>query len=397
MKARNIVVLVLLAAGLAPVSAQTISGTLDSRLSLAAGAGDSPAFFWGFEELANIRLQARLRDRAVFYGAVNLIALAGAQAQTQAQLGAYNQSQGVAGLLPSAFSLGDNYLAALELERLYFRVPGEKTGLDVGLMRIPLGYSLVWGSTDILNPRDPLSTNARPRGVLGTVFSFYPSDDAKITALAAAPGWPLVENGGGVNFGVVSENHWSKASLQGLYSFETPLDAAPGHSASPWGIHRLGLSFKADIEIGVVAEALFTWNPDRDFSTGGLSASAGFDYSLLEGKLYVLLEYLYSGAESSTRTLLRLSGSHYLQGLFRWTIDDYTSLSLSCTASFDDTSFLPALVFDTSVFQGLSLNITAQVPLDRNLFTGEDGDRGSFGPRSMGNYGSVTTTVRLKF
>ena len=52
----------------------TVSGLLDSTVSLRAGAGDSPAFSFGVEEYANLRIRAGIRDKAVFHGAFNFIA-----------------------------------------------------------------------------------------------------------------------------------------------------------------------------------------------------------------------------------------------------------------------------------------------------------------------------------
>jgi hypothetical protein len=382
-------------------AAQTISGTLDSRASFSAGSGSAPAFFWGFEELANVRLQARIRDRAVFYSAVNVIAAGGFPAKYAELTALAAAGTGSPALTGTPFVAGKNAIVALELERLYFRVSGETVNFDLGLMRLPLGYSLVWGPSDFLNPRDPLSTNARPRGILGANAAFFPGGDLKIFTFAAAGKDPFAEDGGGVIAGLGAENHWSRASAQGLYSYETPA------GGTPYGVHRAGFSLKADLELGFVAELMFTWNPGNSITVAGLSACGGFDYSFLDGSCYVLLEYLWSGAESSTALLLGLSGRNYIQALFRYRFNDYTSAGAVCTAALDDRSFRPGLVFDHDFFQGMSLNLTVTVPLDQDLFGG--GTRGEFGPLPplldgyaalglrRGSYADVTATVRLKW
>ncbi|MCL1837672.1 MAG: hypothetical protein FWG46_09010, partial [Treponema sp.] len=45
-----------------------VSGILDSSVSLRAGAADAPAFSYGVEEYANIRMQAKIRDAATIFG-----------------------------------------------------------------------------------------------------------------------------------------------------------------------------------------------------------------------------------------------------------------------------------------------------------------------------------------
>jgi hypothetical protein len=392
----------------ARAAAQDISGALDSRLSLAAVSGEGESFSWGLEEAANVRLQAKLRDGPAFYGAVNLIAAAGSFARGAAGIGAFNRAAAEAdsGLAPGAFVSGRNYLGALELERLYFRISGGYTGFDAGLMRIPFGYGQAWGPSDFLNPRNPLLPDARPRAVLGAVFAAYPLDDAKVQVFGAAPEDPL--GNGGVRLGLSAENHWEKASAQFLYAYETPQEngAAAGseNTGGKYGVHRWGFSLKADLALGLVADALFAWKPGADPSAEGLSAGAGFDYSFAGGSCYVLLEYLFNGLESSTSKasdpLAGFSNRNYLYALFRYRIDDYSSASLGCVASLDDVSFTPVAGFERELFQGFTLGLSAQLPLDRDVFAG-DGRRGELGPlppgASQGNRFTFTAKARLRF
>jgi hypothetical protein len=409
---------VLLAGGAA---AQNISGVLDTQLFLAAGTEEGRRFSWGLEEAANVRLQAKLRDGASFYSAVNFIAAAGSFAQSAAAMASFgqlaaNMNEIGGDLAPGAFVSGENYLGALELERLYFRMGGDYTGFDAGLMRLAFGYGQVWGSSDFLNPRNPLLPNARPRAVLGAAGMAYPLEDAKLQLFGAAPKNPFHGDGGGLIFGLSAENHWETMSAQFLYAYETPQEnyvtaaglaaVAAGSSGRPdvntgseYGVHRWGFSLKADVEIGLVADALFTWNSDRDISAEGLSAGAGFDYSFADGKCYALLEYLLSGLESSTSQaaspLMGRSNRNYLYALFRYSVNDYTSASLGCIASFDDVSFTPTASFEHEIFQGMNLTLTVQAPLDRDTFGG--GDQGELGPAKSGNYVTVTTLLRMRF
>ncbi|MDR1410661.1 MAG: hypothetical protein LBI91_00485 [Spirochaetaceae bacterium] len=417
---RFLAVTLFLAAGLAlpGAKAQDISGVLDSRLSLAALSGKGDGFSWGFEEAANVRLQAKLRDSAAFYSAVNLIAAAGSFARNAAGMGASMLAAAEAdggGLAPSAFVSGANYLGALELERLYFRISGDYAGFDAGLMRIAFGYGQVWSPSDFLNPRNPLLPDARPRAVLGAAFMAYPLDDAKVQVFGAAPENPLNAGGGGAIFGLSAENHWERVSAQLLCAYETPQEnyaagpaaqdsPAGGNNGSEYGVHRWGLSLKADLALGLVADALFTWKPGAGIGAAGLSAGAGFDYSFADGNCYALLEYLFNGSESSTSKasdpLTGFSNRNYLYALFRYSIGDYSSASLGCIASLDDLSFTPVAGFERELFQGFTLSLSAQLPLDRDALA-RDGKRGELGPLppgvSQGNRFIFTAKARLRF
>jgi hypothetical protein len=354
------------------------------------------------EEYANLRMQAKLREGITFYGALNLIAMAGAFAGEAAALEAY----AAASPLPlSPFAAGENYAAGLEPERLYFRVNGEYLDGEAGLMRLAFGYGQVWGPSDFLNPKNPLLPDARPRAVLGASLGFYPGDTAKLSVFGAAPRNPLESGGGGFITGLSADQHWNQLSLQGLYAFETPL------SASPYGIHRAGLSIKADLALGLTADLLYSWDPRHSPGMDGLSASAGADYSFYQGKLYCLAEYLYSGASSvtaggsggdpeDTAPVSGLQHRHYLylMLLYRWS--DYTSTSLACMAGPEDLSFTPILSVEHELFQGLSLNLQGQIPLDRDVFAG-NGKRGEFGPippgYSRGQRFQLSARARLRF
>jgi hypothetical protein len=366
------------------------SGLLDSTVSAGAGAGSAPGFVYGLEEYANIRLQARIRDGAVFYGSLNLIASSGSYARTGALLA--GASSAPPGLSPSALTAGENYAAALELERLYFKVSREKADFQGGLTRMAFGYGLVFGPMDFLNPRNPLLPNARPRAVLGMELSWYPADQAKVRGFSAAARNPFAGSGAGTLAGLSGEYHGERLSLQGLYAYESPRDNFGR------GLHRFGLSLKGDLAVGLAAEALYTYEPGAGNAAGGLAASAGVDYAFLDGTLYVLAEYLYSGEASSTAESPGFRGNHYLylNGLYRF--DDYTSLGLGGMAALDDLSFTLALTAEHELFQGFTLGLNCQVPLDRTLSGGSAGEFGPLPPGAAeGRRFQSALTARLRF
>ena len=379
--------------GLAPLAAQglTFSGLLDSTVSLKAGAGDAPDFSYGVEEYANLRMQAKVKDKAVFYGAVNLIAAAGDAAANAAILAAY-QNAGGTGLSPSAFTSGENYIAGFELERLYFRLNGEYLDFDGGLLRLPFGYGQVWGPSDFLNPKNPLYPDARPRAVLGGGLSWYPVDSLKLLGFGAAPRDPFEQSGAGGLAGLSMDKHWDAASLQALYAFESPRDF------SKYGIHRFGMSVKADVEVGLLADMLYTYNHEAETRHEGLSFSAGVDYSFFEGKLIALAEYLYSGEQSSTALGYggSLSNRHYLYTGLTFLINDYTQTGLALISGIDDVSFTPILSADHELFQGCNLILSSQIPLDRDLFA-DNGEQGELGPHSQRSYFNFNAKIRLRF
>ena len=382
-----IFVILVIVGGLA---AQDWSGVLDGTVNYTAGAGDAEEHSFGLENYANLRLRVRTRERATFHAAFNLIAVSGNFLRTADMLGGLDQNTS---LISTPFVYGQNYAAAMELERLYVRIVGEHVDTEAGLLRMNFGYGNVWASSDFLNPRNPLALNARPRGVLGFNSSFYPTDTLRLMAFAAAPKNPLESGGGGFIPGVLLDQHWNRASLQGLYAYETPLE-----NISPMGIHRFGLSLKADMELGFLVDALYTLNPetvkdDDDFQVvHGLSMGAGFDYSFLGGDLYVLAEYLYNG--SSSVSSFNQGGNwinnHFLYGSALYRFNDFFTMSLSTIFCFDDLSFQPILSADYEIFQGFSMNLNARLPMDQKTMNG--GKVGELGPIPPGPDGIDGTT-----
>jgi hypothetical protein len=342
----------------------TVSGFLDSTVSMGAGAGHSSDFSYGFEEYANIRMQAKLREFATVFCDVNFIVAA-------SDLASYT---------------------IIEPERLYFRINTETIRLDGGLLRLPFGYGLVWRPTDFLNPVNPLLPDARLRGVLGAGLSWYAADTLKLAAFGTAPRDAISQSEEGGHIGLMVEQQWDKIDMQSMYFFESP------HSDSEYGIHRIGVSLKADLELGFVLDALYSYNHEAKTGIDGLSLSAGFDYSFFNGDLIVLAEYLYNGSSSSTSK--KGGGSfvneHYLYTGFTWRFNDLTSAGLALISGFSDISFTPIVTFNRDLFQGATLIFSARIPLDRDLFS-DDGKHGELGPFSLGRYFDSSVKLRLRF
>ncbi|MDR0551698.1 MAG: hypothetical protein LBG72_06740, partial [Spirochaetaceae bacterium] len=337
--------------------APNFSGVLDSKFTgiiLDAPSLDE-AFNFGIEEYLNLRMQAKVGDWAQIFGAFNFTAFAGKDADIAAQSGA------------GAFFAGENFASAIELERLYLHLSNDTMGLDTGLLRQGFGYGSVWVPTDFLNPRNPLNTDARPRAILSAVFSYFPSDTAKLLAFAAAPKKPMDnERGEGGRFGLSAEKHWKNISVQGLYVYETPYKDVPQTLVSgESGVHRAGLSVKADIEAGIYADILYTAYPKKiDGWEDGFAATLGADYSFAPREpnayfqaLIIAAEYLYSGKTSQTAlgTGGIYSKHHYNSASVIYKATNYTSVTLTGIWCWEDGSLIPVAVFEQTLFQGLTL------------------------------------------
>jgi hypothetical protein len=237
----------------------------------------------------------------------------------------------------------------------------------------------VWGPSDFLNPKNPLKPDARPRAVLGAGLSYYPSDDLKLLGFYAAPRNPFSGGGKGSRIGISMDRHSEKVSIQTLYSFETP------DVNSDNGIHRAGFSVKADLQAGIVVETLYTYNHAAKTRLDGLSFSMGADYSLLDGNLIALAEYLYNGKTSSTAPYYggSLPDRHYLYTGVTWRFNDYTNINAALVSSFNDVSFTPVVTLNHDLFQGAVLTVMLQIPL--------------YSENKSGDLGFCSTRLRLRF
>jgi hypothetical protein len=324
------------------------NGSLDSTFQIVID--DKAHTEVGFEEFANFRLNTNIADVGTFYAAFNAIYGAGTLKNT-----------------------------AIEIERLYFRLSSDYTDLDTGLQRIAFGYSSVFSPSDFLNPKNPLQPYARPKGVLGINLSAYPLDMLDIKVFGLMPGEGAVSTlrlgsgtassttglgrtTDGYRFGTSADSHFDNLSLQGLYVYEI-------EKAKP-GIHRFGASLKADIEVGFVAEGLYKYDARNSSGIDGLSASAGFDYSIgfETSSLYLLTEYLYSGKQSNTSfdivvNPLGYTARHNLYALLQYNFDSFTNISLAFLTGIDISTYTPIVTFQSELFQGFSLSLAAQVPI----------------------------------
>ena len=365
-----------------------LSGVFDSTVNYTAGDRDASDHSWGIEEFLNLRLRVRMGEKATFFSAFNFIAMAGNYFETAVLMESLNPNPYI---ISTPLIYGENYAAAMELERLYFRLNGNYVDTEAGLLRMNFGYGQVWGSSDFLNPHNPLAINARPRGVLGVNASFYPVDSLKLMGFVAGPNNPLESEGGGIIPGLSLDQHWDRASLQALYAYETPL------TGSSRGIHRFGLSVKADVVLGLVADALYTYNPDKPDGIDALSAGVGFDYSFYGGSHYAVVEYLFNGLSSSTAYGFggTWQNRNYLYGTIMYMFNDFSNMSLSTVFCFDDLSFSPFVTLNYELFQGFSLSLTTRVCLDQKDFGGSKA--GELGPASPDARVIVNVGARLRF
>jgi hypothetical protein len=362
---------------------------LDSTVNAVVPAGDGDgAVHFGIEEYANLRLKSYVGDYGTFYGAFNIIAASGLNGQS---LGYQNGTQ------------GDNFVSAIELERLYVSIAGEKYGLDAGLMRLAFGYGQVFSPSDFLNPRNPLFPDARPRAILGAAFSLYPGAMSQVRAFAVSPEQALATSVKSLIAGLSAELHTRAFSAQALYAYQGMSETAPE------GTHRMGLSLKSDFKAGLYAELFAEYSPliasavsdTLPLGRNGIALEAGLDYtvSFPVTNLYLLACYLYSDEGSVTaRTQTNaagFTGRHYIYSLARYRFSDYTSASLSCLASIDDGSFSPALGFAHELFQGAALALSLRVPLDASVFAAS-GAGGELGPAASATKAAFTAKLSLR-
>ncbi len=328
-----------------------------------SGAGEAKATFkiddgdtgsYAFEQFANLRFKVAVGEKGTFYGAVNTIANAGSTQE---------------------LTLGG------ELERLYMEIRGEKVDVDAGLMRIAFGYGQGFRPTDVFALPNPLYPNARPKGMLGALLAWYPLGDAKLQGFAVNRTDQTVPEAG-----LSTDFHTRVGSLQTLYILTVP--TSDGTDI----VHRTGVSVKFDLVVGFTVDALYT------SGTKLPEIAAGIDYSLADGKIYLLAQYFFNGASSSTPGAPGTPGlqqRHYMLGTVAWQYSDYTNFTASCTASPEDGSFLPSVTLTHEPFQGFTVTLAGRMPLDSSSFGGNGS--GEFGPSCLQERGSVSLGARMKF
>jgi len=392
-----------------------LTGLINTELLLGAGAGkEMPDLMYGAEEYANLRLTVKTDGPATFYGALNLIALSGYYTEYENGLSLLSvgaASANAQDIPTSILAAGDYFAAMLEIERLYVHLHATAFDVDLGLFRQAFGLGQVWSPMDFINTKNPLQTDVRPKPSLGLGCTFYPADNSKLTAFAAAPKNPFNMSGQGFLSGLAFNQHWKRLDLETLYAYETPQDGIPPRDlmgykipavdATRDGLHRIGLSIRTDLVVELILESLYTLNTAATNNTDGLSASASVDYSFFSGDLYLASSYLFSGSKSSTSfaqqpQMLEFSKNNYLYASALYNFTDYTNTGLAAVVCLDDASFEPIITAQTSPFQGFTLSMQALIPLDEDTLTG-NGKQGSLGPANTGSHFELILTAQYRF
>ncbi|MFQ3620931.1 MAG: hypothetical protein SNJ78_08290 [Spirochaetales bacterium] len=374
-----------------------------------SGFADNEEVQIGAEQFANIRLEAPLGTQGKVYVALNLLAASGVFLQqatfsptSSAVSGSGDReySTDVSSAASSSFyrsslMVGSGYGSSLELERLYYRLVFSKYDWEAGLLRIPFGYGLIWRPMDFLNPPNPLTPDARPRGVLGSRITLYGWEDTDLGFFVVASPDPTRTDGAGSLGGVSFEWHGLTSSLQALYAVQMPL---PGKK---YPDHRWGVSYKWDGPVAFTLEGLYTldtdalwegrWYEEEGHPLRGLEATLGVDGSI--GKTIWIIQYFYQG--SLKAALDTRYGKHYLGGSLLYRQDDFTRYSLGYTVSLSDGSFVPLLSVEQEPFQGMTLILTFRLFLDAHALG--IGSRGELGPLQMGSRGDLSLKVRIRF
>jgi hypothetical protein len=381
-------------------------------------------FRYGWINTANLRLKATVNESLSFLISANFTALNGLYA----------------GLAAAAF--------IPELERLSFKVKTEALDVEAGLIRIPRGYGYLFSPLEILNPKDSMNSldpSGRPAGKWGVHAFFYPQDMWKVEFFGLLrddldPADPLASQGWGSKFGAAttfSVDNWNFDILYALILPEVPFgsDPVPAYRNNDF-TQMAGFAFKADLGIGLFVEALYRFDyrmlrtglyygkPLRGFE--GLEAAAGADYTFSEQNLYLLCEYMFYGpgevdwGESSLDSLYSLPGwdtaapadrlalrdwnkkplpyarHDYLFLLLRYSPGQDLNLGLSALAGLDDQSCLATAFCEYEIVQGLSLQASALVPIDRRMFDGITG-AGEWGSVALGFHQMTRLGVKVKF
>ncbi|MBN2434352.1 MAG: hypothetical protein JXK07_03695 [Spirochaetes bacterium] len=365
-----------------------ISGISES--SIKAGDTCYTGYSWMAEQFANIRMRADLNDRGVIHAAVNASASSNKDEKTTTNI---------------------------EIERLYMSIYSEKSDISAGFMRIPFGYGQAFKPSDFINPRNPLYPEARLKGVLGANAQFYHIQDIKIQLFAAdrSDSAQYIEENSIVAGGASLDYHNPLFSVQTLYAIQQPVEHS---SNSP--VHFAGLSLKFDAIAGFAIDTLYAHDGEDSGEPDGLKAAFGIDYSLLKGKLYLLMQYFYNGTSSlkSSDKLDKLYGSdewyklspydripangfheyyrrHYLLLNGVYNLSDYTSISAIIVANIEDYSFIPSIRTEHQPFQGLTLGLTFRIPVDLYVING--GSKGELGPHHAGYKNQLLIDASMRF
>jgi hypothetical protein len=326
----------------------------------------------------------------------------------------------------------------LKLERLYFRVGGDRYDVETGLIRIARGYGYVFSPMDIFNPRDVTNTldpQSRPEGKWGVHATFYPQDLWKIEAFGLAPEDRFEKGPWGSVLGAATTFSVGKNNFDMVYALEfpeVPCGSDPADSSLPPYTnndftHVTGVAFKTDIEIGLYVELVYLWEQPAFFKGyEGLRASCGVDYTFSGMDLYLLAEYLFYGGGHAdwgragldslytspdwkrvppseraafldlTKAPLPFARHDYLFLMGRYTPRQDLGLGASILAGLDDPSALCTLFAEYEAVQGLTLQFSFLQPLDAETFD-SSARPGEWGSTSLGFYQALRVGARVRF
>lgn len=333
------------------------SGTMESAVRVWRPASSAPVRY-GFEEFANLRMSAIVGEYAKVYAAVNCRAVSLFDA-------------------PAEFSG--------EIERLYGAFRFDSADIEAGLFRLAFGFGQSLSGfrpTDLFSTGNPLNRSERPKGVLGGRLAWYPADFAKLQVFSVDALPHEAFAGAQRNLpvsGASAEAHLSAFSVQAVGFYNPP------HAFGRNPLFRTGLSIKTDLVCTWTAEALVRFDDSNDSIADRSEAAFGADYSLSDGSILLFVQVFHSGARAvdlGTATLV-------------WRQSDYTSWTAACTVSLGDLSALAYAVFTHEPFQGSTLSVSAELPLDGTVFGGSK--RGKLGSETYGKDFSFALAAGFKF
>jgi hypothetical protein len=77
-----------------------------------------------------------------------------------------------------------------------------------------------------------------------------------------------------------------------------------------------------------------------------------------------------------------------------------TNIGLAAITGFDDASAVPLVTASSEVYQGVTVSLMAQIPVDKDLLFGDE-NRGELGPlpprAAVGSYFYLEGKIKFKF
>ncbi|MCA1950951.1 MAG: hypothetical protein LDL24_10280 [Treponema sp.] len=382
-----------------------------------------PENHFGLEQYANLRLKASIGDYGALVASLNLFTYSGAWAQNALAMNPEKE---------------EFYTGTIDIDRLYYQIRGDQLATDIGILRISFGYGQIFRPTDFLINPNPLNPDARPRGILGVGFSWYPSDTMKAYVFGTGPQDVSETWGRTALAGIASDVHGPFWSIQSLYAFQAGkpafmLGPLQLHESTSDPVHRFGTSIKYDGPIACILEALYTfdteWNRTGKYYNQewrwyqGLELAAGVDFSLFDGRFISTGQYRYNGGSALKNgdrvdalysgtwatiapdkgrpfklniPIRELNHQHYMAFAAIWKIDDYTIMNMHSLVALEDASFLTTLGFEYTLFQGCGFHVSGQMPLDMNTFD-SNAWYGELGPAHLGYVFQTQMKLVIRF